>query len=140
MVSWGDGLQLVCSPFFVVLLPRWCQVWSIAPCHLCALPGASMVSGVGVLPPCHLCARPAASMVSGMEHCPVPPLRPPWCLDGVRCGSIATVPPLRPSCRLTSSHYTRYTISQTLGILQPCPLPTALYGSYRASQILGNCK
>ena len=37
-------------------------------------------------------------------------------------------------------HYTRYTILLILWILHPCPLLAALYRSYRASLILGNCK
>ena len=31
-----DGLQC-CSPFFFPpLVPQCCQVWSVAPCHICA--------------------------------------------------------------------------------------------------------
>ena len=49
-----DGLQIVCSPFFV-WCPRWCQAWSIATVP--PLRPSWCLNGArrGVLPPCHLC-------------------------------------------------------------------------------------
>ena len=74
--------------FAPVLVPRWCQVWSIAPVYRCARPGTSMVSGMEYctranfapvlvprgcqawsIAPVYRCARPGASRVPGMEYC-----------------------------------------------------------------------
>ena len=73
-----DGLQIVCSPFFVLaavpplrrsgalvgirygVLPRM---------HICARPGALVGIRHGVLPRMHICALPVPSLASGMEYC-----------------------------------------------------------------------
>nr|DAT24535.1 MAG TPA: hypothetical protein [Caudoviricetes sp.] len=63
-------------------------------------------------------------------------MRPPWRLDAARCGVL----PPRHLCALPGAYsitFTRYTILLILGILQPCPLLTVRYRSYRVSQILG---
>ena len=135
-----DGLQRICSPFFVVLVPPCWHGWSITPvCHF-RPSGASMLArmeyyarvpfppvlvppcwhGWSITPVCHF--RPSgASMLARMEYyARVPHLRPFWCPT--------------PSC------YTRYSKLQILEFLQRCPLLTARYRSYRASRILGICK
>lgn len=109
---------------FFLFAPSWC------------LDGARH----GVLHPCHLCAFPGASTASGMEYCHhatfAPSLVPLW----HQAWSIATVPPLRPVWCLTPSHYTHYSISQILELLQRCPLLAARYRPYKISRRLGTCE
>ena len=112
------------QPVFYFLRPFWCprwhQAWSIATAAHLRPSGALVGIRHGVLPRLHICARSGALV--GIRHGVLPRLH--------ICAHL--VP--------TTLHYTHYTISQILGILQPSPLQAAHYGSYRASQILGNCK
>ena len=132
-----DGLQLVCSPFFCrpaasmvpgveycrratfapLLLPRWCQAWSIATVPPlrppCCLDGARR----GVLPPCHLCA-------------------PSCCLEGARRGVL----PRLHICALPAAHsITLHTFYNITDIRDFAAVPNR-YRSYRASQRLEICK
>ena len=166
-----DGLQLVCSPFFVVWCPRWHQAWSIATAatlrpsgapvgirhgvlprlRLCARPGAPVGIRHGVLPRLRLCARPGALV--GIRHGVLPRRQlcaRPGALVGIRHGVLPRrrlcarlVPSLAsgmeychgcnfaPVPGATTLHYTRYTISQILGILHPCPLVIDLIEHHR---------
>ena len=126
-----DGLQLVCSPFFCRLVPslasgveychgcnfapvwrpRWHQAWSIATAATLRPSGAPVGIRHGVLPRLRLCARLVPSLASGMEYC-----------HGCNFASVPGA---------TTLHYTRYTISQILGILHPCPLVIDLIEHHR---------
>ena len=98
--SW-DGLQ-VCSPFFFVLVPRCCQVWSVAAGAPLRRSWCLDAARRGVLQPVHLCAVPGASMLPGVECCPRALCARPWCLDVSRRGVLSVAPfcavPGAPQC------------------------------------------
>ena len=87
-------------PFAPVLVPRCWHGWSITPvCHL--RPSWCLDAGTdGVLQPVPLCAVPGASMLSGVEccsRCPFAPFLEPRCCQ---VWSVAAGAPLRRSwCR-----------------------------------------
>ena len=96
-----DGLQ-VCSPFFFVLVPRCCQVWSVAAGAPLRRSWCLDAARRGVLQPVHLCAVPGASMLPGVECCPRALCARPWCLDVSRRGVLSVAPfcavPGAPQC------------------------------------------
>lgn len=81
--------------FAPILVPRWCQVWSLTPCHLCARPGASVVPGV--------------------EGCTRVPLRPVWCLlCYVIYYTISQILELSHPFPFLATHYRPYRTSRIL--------------------------
>lgn len=137
-----DGLQ-VCSPFFFVLVPRCCQVWSVAAGAPLRRSWCLDAARRGVLPPCPLRPSlvPRCFQAWSVVRCTI--LRRSWCasmLPGVECYPCTFCARSGAPFAPTLLRYTYYSISQILEFLQPCPLLAARYRLYSISQRSGICE